>query len=643
MPYNYYAFVSYSRKDKAAARYLQNKLESYRYPSVLVDAEHKPENPKYLRKIFRDTSDLDVTQSNFTESIDRHLAESRYLVVLCSPNSQKSVWVDREIVRFLETHDNNLRLIFPVILEGNVPECLPERLRLPDFYNRNIPTMIPDDASSKKEGWEHGFLQLVGAMLNVSIAKITDRFQKAKQAKLRRIIFGTVAALVVTIGLTVWALIAEHRAKIEERRARAAEQKAVAAEKIAVHEASVAKETLAFIREAFAAADANQSGNKDMTLLEFADRSSTRLDKLTVPEVKLKVAEMVLPLLDGMGDPKTALARLLPLVPEAEKLYPTDSGERAEFNVMLANLYYSNARYDAAADYFRAALDYYTANGVPEKAAYTHFRLGWIFLRQGKYAEAQKEAEMALSFYRDAGMENSKSFGDSLNLLGAVYSNKGEYDKAIEYYQQSLAIKRKILGEDHPSVASALNNIGIAYKAKGEYDKAIEYYQQSLAIYRKKLGEDHPNVANTLNNIGEAYRAKGEYDKAIEYYQQSLAIKRKKLGEEHPSTAGTETGLGFSLVMKGNVEEGMKLLDHALAVRIKKLGEEHPETIDTLYYRGLARLEQARRTGSEADLSAAEHDLKQALSIREKKLGPRHPKTLETVKALEKLRPGSGK
>ena len=30
MPYTYYAFVSYSRKDKAAARYLQSQLENYR-------------------------------------------------------------------------------------------------------------------------------------------------------------------------------------------------------------------------------------------------------------------------------------------------------------------------------------------------------------------------------------------------------------------------------------------------------------------------------------------------------------------------------------------------------------------------------------------------------------------------------------
>ena len=623
MAYNYYAFISYSRKDKAAARYLQGRLESYRYPAVLVDEEHKPANPKYLRRIFRDTSDLDVTQSNFTESIDRHIAESRYLVVLCSPRSQQSVWVDREIVRFLETHDNDLQRIFPVILEGEVPDCLPERLRLPEFFNRNIPTMIPDDASSQKEGWEHGFLQLVGCLLNVSIAKITDRFQKAKQAVLRRIIFGTLAALAVTIGLTVWALIAEHKAKVAEAKAR--------------HEAEVAKNALAFVKDAFEAADATRSGNKDMTLLEFAGDASAGLDKIDLPEVKIRVAEILLPLLGNMGDPKTALTRMLPLVPEAEKLHPAGSGDRAAFDLMLGKLYYSNAQYDAAADRYRLALTCHAAEGMPAKMAQSRYWLGWILYRRGKYAEAEREAEQALALYREAGMGNDREAGDVLNLLGSTKYSKGEYDAAIEYYRQSLTIKRKKLGDDHPNVAASLNNIGVAYRSKGDYDKAIEYYRQALAIKRKKLGDEHPDVAASLNNIGWAYVSKGDYDKTLEYYQQALAIYCKKLGDDHPSTADTETGLGFVLVMKGDAAEGMKLLDHALAARSQKLGDDHADTAETLHYRGLAYCAQASRTGSEADRQAAARDLKRALAIREKKLGPGHPKTEESRKALEEL------
>ena len=570
MSYDYYAFISYSRKDKKAAGWLHRHLESYRYPAVLVAEEYRPENPKYLRKVFRDTSDLDVTQHNFTESIDRHIAGSRYLIVLCSPNSAKSVWVEREIVRFLETHDNNTQSIFPVILEGEVPECLSERLRLPEFLDRNIPTMIPDDASSRKEGWEHGFLQLVSCMLNVSTVKITDRFQKAKQAVLRRIIFGISAVLAVTVGLTVWALIAEHKAeiaegkakvaeakarheakvaKIAEGKAKVAEAKAVAAEKVARHEAEVAKSSLDFVEKAFDAADASKSGNRDMTLLEFAEETSGKLETIKMPEVKLKVATMVLPLLSGMGDPKTALARMLLLLPEAKKQYPADSGDWADFNLKLADVYQSNGEYDRAIELYR----------------------------------------QVLAIYRKQLGADHPDVAVALNNIGRACGRKGQYDKAIMYYEQSLAIYRKKLGNNHPNVATVLNNIGTAYQNKGFHDKAIKYYEQALAILRKKLGEDHPDTAMTLNNIGAVYARKGSYDKAIEYCEQALAIRRKKLGNDHPDVAMALYLIGGLYYRKGAYDRAIEYLEQALAIRRKKLGTGHSDTVETRKALQLAR------------------------------------------------------
>ena len=614
MAYTYYAFVSYSRKDKAAARYLQNKLESYRYPAVLVDPDHKPENPKYLRKIFRDTSDLDVTQSNFTESIDRHIAESRYLVVLCSPNSAKSVWVDREIVRFLETHDDNPQLIFPIILEGDVPECLPEKLRTPEFFNRNIPTMIPDDASSRKEGWEHGFLQLVGCMLNVSIAKITDRFQKAKQAALRRIIVGILAVLAVTVGLTVWALIAEYKARI-------AEKKAVAAEKVARHEAEIANASLEFIKDSFDAADANKSGNKDMTLLEFAKTSAGELDKIPLPEVRLRVAAITLPLVSGMGDPKTALKYFAPLLPEAKKLYPPKSPQMKKFHLIYAKLIYTNGRYAEALTLYEQLRDEMAHEKASPAYAEVLYWTGWTYYRLGKYDDAIAFAQQALELYRKLSGADTIDAANCENLIGATYSDKSEYDKAIEHYQKSLAIKRKKLGPDHPSVASTLNNIGIVYNNKGEYDKAIEYYQRSLAIRRRKLGDDHPNVASSISSIGNVYSNKSEYDKAIEYYQKSLAIRLKKLGDDHPSVASSLLNIGNLYNRSGNYDKAVEYYEQALAAYRKKLGNDHPSAALALGNIGWAYL-------YKKEYVKAIENYRESLEIYRRKLGNDHPSTV---------------
>ena len=553
MSYNYFAFVSYSRKDKAAARYLQNRLESYRYPSVLVDDAHKPENPKYLRKIFRDTSDLDVTQSNFTESIDRCIAESRYLVVLCSPNSQKSVWVDREIGRFLETHDDDLERIFPIILEGDVPDCLPERLRLPVFFNRNIPTMIPDDASSQKDGWEHGFLQLVGCLLNVSIDKITDRFQKAKQAKLRRIIFGTAVALAVTISLTVWALIAEQKARKAEAEAR--------------HEAEVAKQTLAFIENAFESADAMRSGDKNMTVLQFAKMSSRHIRGDLNPEVRWGISRLIAPLLNNMGDPVAAQQLLESAESTVKSLYPENSPAYADYLAMRGKAYGFNAVYEQAKTDLTGAL------AVRTKAA-DQLTLAEIWYRTGDYRKSLEFCEQA----RNNAGDDKLVLASALSCAGKDYRALHDYRKAFEFYSASHRLKAELFGAEHPQVAETLNDLGNLCLEEKHFGQALEYYSQALKINEKRLGTNHPQTAKIYNNIGIVFRNQKRYARALEYYQKSLDSKVALLGAVHPEIAQTCNNIAILHQLSKDFDQARKYYERALGIYVERLGVDHADT-----------------------------------------------------------------
>ena len=118
--YQYYAFISYSRKNSAAAKFLHRKLEHFPVPVKYVSPENLPGKGKFLRPIFRDRRDLEVSKDNFTVDIQKALENSRYLIVLCSPESAASEWVNEEINCFLETHDHDYTLIVPVILSGGM-------------------------------------------------------------------------------------------------------------------------------------------------------------------------------------------------------------------------------------------------------------------------------------------------------------------------------------------------------------------------------------------------------------------------------------------------------------------------------------------------------------------------------------------
>jgi hypothetical protein len=95
--YKYWAFISYSFKDADVAKRLHKQMETYRMPRDLVGRPGRDGPvPKRLFPVFRDRDELPLA-SDLGSTIEDALRASRYLVVLCSPNSAKSHWVNEEI------------------------------------------------------------------------------------------------------------------------------------------------------------------------------------------------------------------------------------------------------------------------------------------------------------------------------------------------------------------------------------------------------------------------------------------------------------------------------------------------------------------------------------------------------------------
>ena len=67
------AFISYSRADIEVAIDILKRLEKYPYPQEMVAEENRPEDPKYVRKVFLDVTDLPVSTSDFSEHIRKNL------------------------------------------------------------------------------------------------------------------------------------------------------------------------------------------------------------------------------------------------------------------------------------------------------------------------------------------------------------------------------------------------------------------------------------------------------------------------------------------------------------------------------------------------------------------------------------------
>lgn len=178
----YFAFISYQSEDKEIARWLHHKLEHYRLPIKLI--EDREDIHTEMRPVFLDEADL--SGGNLPEAISKALTNSRNLIVLCSPNSAQSTWVNNEVQSFIESDREDK--IFPVIIDGTPyskdpkTECFPKAL----INLRNTPK--ERFGPSMKNGQEIAFVKLVAVLQKVDFDQLWQRYEIDKEAERQRLI-----------------------------------------------------------------------------------------------------------------------------------------------------------------------------------------------------------------------------------------------------------------------------------------------------------------------------------------------------------------------------------------------------------------------------------------------------------------------
>jgi tetratricopeptide (TPR) repeat protein len=207
----YAAFLSYSHKDAAAARWLHRRLETYRIPKRLVGAEGEwGPVPARLTPIFRDREELPAA-GDLSERVRAALALSDNLVILCSPAAAASPWVAKEIAAFRELHPG--RPIFAAIVEGDPPLCFPPSLAAGGAEP------LAADLRPDRDGRRLGFLKLVAGL---SGTRLDALVQRDAQRRLRRVTAVTgvaLAAMLIMAVLTGLAL--SERREAQRQRAEA--------------------------------------------------------------------------------------------------------------------------------------------------------------------------------------------------------------------------------------------------------------------------------------------------------------------------------------------------------------------------------------------------------------------------------------
>ena len=194
--YDYYAFISYSTADEKWAKWLHKHLENYNLPSALRRTNNSL--PKYIRPVFWYKTDLSGTELH--SALERELTSSRHLVLICSPESAKSEWVNDEVKSFVES--NRTDSIIPFIVSGqpDKPEdadyCYPPVLR-------DMPrTQMLRGIDVSKVGKQHALIDVVSTMFGLRFDAL---WQRHKRARIRKNVgFALLALLFVLAGIGIW-------------------------------------------------------------------------------------------------------------------------------------------------------------------------------------------------------------------------------------------------------------------------------------------------------------------------------------------------------------------------------------------------------------------------------------------------------
>ena len=196
---HYKAFISYSHQDEAWARWLQGSLENYRVPKRLVGTTGSfGAIPSRLLPIFRDREDLS-SAADLSSKIRDELAASETLVLICSPASARSRWVNEE-VRYFRQLGREERIL-ALIVDGDPgssdanQQCFPPALTQREGGGQHEP--LAADARPYADGKALSKLKLVAGILGLRLDELRRR--DAQRRRRTWLVSTVVIALVVLL------------------------------------------------------------------------------------------------------------------------------------------------------------------------------------------------------------------------------------------------------------------------------------------------------------------------------------------------------------------------------------------------------------------------------------------------------------
>ena len=469
--FRYRAFISYSHRDKSWADWLHRTLEAYAVPRRLVgQTTAAGVIPRRLAPIFRDRDEL-ASANDLDLKVNAALAQSANLIVICSPRSAASRWVDEEVLAFKRMGRGER--IFCLIVDGEpnasampgreAEECfvhaLRHRIGADGALSEACVEPIAADARPGRDGKTNAKLKLIAGMLDVDFDALKQRELQRRARRMAAVAALALIIMAVTTALAITAVIDRNAAVVSRQ---AAERRQKQAESLVN----------------FMLGDLNdkliQVGRLDI-MQAVDDRAMSYFESLPITDV-------------------------------------TDAalGQRAKALEKIGSVRLDQGHLPAALLSYRAALKIAAKLAgsepadTPRQIAYARI---WAFIglthwRQGRMNAAQQDFESALTILQRAqtlapdDLELVFQLAIIDNDIGHVLEAHGQFDIADSRYRNMLALCKRLVAARPDNagwlqyLGSAHNNLGKLALQRGDLATAVAQYAADDAIETRLSARD---------------------------------------------------------------------------------------------------------------------------------------------------------
>ncbi|XP_009334358.2 protein KINESIN LIGHT CHAIN-RELATED 1-like [Pyrus x bretschneideri] len=172
-------------------------------------------------------------------------------------------------------------------------------------------------------------------------------------------------------------------------------------------------------------------------------------------------------------------------------------------------------------------------------------QMGVIFYMVGRYGEAWRSFESALSKLRASRERKSAYFGVVLNQMGLASVQLYKLDEAAQLFEEAKEILEQECGLCHPDTLGVYSNLAATYDAMGRVEAAIEILEHVLKVKEEKLGTANPDFDDEKKRLAhllkEAGRARNRKGKSLEKLLHSNSQRTKEEGSKRQSGFGYKT------------------------------------------------------------------------------------------------------